>query len=169
MSSSRPQLFRAQLALRGRDPTRWAPLKVTREEFHFVAIKPHFFDTFVCPVCSDLLASDFGLLHVFQRQYACNLEHFARMDAQRIPEDWLLCNAQGRCCSCGRIPGHWLCSICDDDWAHPCRAPGCDEEVCRACGNRWLRGLHGDLFQWNRLAAAAAQPGSSSSQARRHI
>ena len=60
--------------LRGRDPTRWAPRKVTREEFHFVRIRPHFFDLFKCPVCSDLLASDFGLLHVFQHQYAINLE-----------------------------------------------------------------------------------------------
>ena len=153
---STPPLLRLTMSvlvsqLRGRDPTRWAPLKVTREEFHFVRIKPHFFNLFECLVCSDLLASDFGLLHVFQRQYAMNLEHFARMDRNKIPQHWLLCNTQGGCRSCGRIPRHWVCSFCDDyGWAHPCRAPGCDEEVCRACGNRWLRGLHGDLFQWNR-------------------
>ena len=137
--------------LRGRDPTRWAPRKVTREEFHFVRIRPHFFDLFKCPVCSDLLASDFGLLHVFQHQYAINLEHLARMDAQEDqPLGVELWNTQEVCRSCGRIPRHWLCSFCDEEGAHPCRAPGCDEEVCRACGNRMLRGFHDDLFQHNR-------------------
>ena len=156
---STPPLLRLTMSvlvsqLRGRDPTRWAPRKVTREEFHFVRIRPHFFDLFKCPVCSDLLASDFGLLHVFQHQYAINLEHLARMDAQEDQplgvELWNTWN--GICRSCGRIKRHWHCSLCGEEGAHPCRAPGCPEEVCSVCGHRWVRGLNGDLFQHNRRA-----------------